>query len=95
MLSFVPDTLADAAVSTKVLLMLTHVVAAAIVIPHRRPSSGPRCGMNATYRFDVFASLDGFAPPAATGPATGASRAARPPTRPSTPRASVLRTERR
>ncbi|MCO1656436.1 DUF6069 family protein [Pseudonocardia humida] len=32
-LSFVPDVLADAAVSTKVLLMLTHVVAAAIVIP--------------------------------------------------------------
>jgi hypothetical protein len=32
-LSFVPDVLADAAVATKVLLMLTHVVAAAIVIP--------------------------------------------------------------
>jgi hypothetical protein len=32
-LSFVPDLLADAAVSTKVLLMVTHVVAAAIVIP--------------------------------------------------------------
>jgi hypothetical protein len=32
-LSFVPDVLADAAVSTKVLLMVTHVVAAAIVIP--------------------------------------------------------------
>ena len=32
-LSFVPDVLADAATSTKVLLMLTHVVAAAIVIP--------------------------------------------------------------
>jgi Family of unknown function (DUF6069) len=32
-LSFVPDLLADAAVATKVLLMLTHVVAAAIVIP--------------------------------------------------------------
>ena len=32
-LSFVPDALADAAVSTKGLLMLTHVVAAAIVIP--------------------------------------------------------------
>ena len=32
-LSFVPDLLADAAVSTKGLLMLTHVVAAAIVIP--------------------------------------------------------------
>jgi hypothetical protein len=32
-LSFVPDLLADAAGSTKVLLMLTHVVAAAIVIP--------------------------------------------------------------
>lgn len=32
-LSFVPDVLADAAASTKVLLMVTHVVAAAIVIP--------------------------------------------------------------
>lgn len=32
-LSFVPDVLADAAVSTKLLLMVTHVVAAAIVIP--------------------------------------------------------------
>ena len=32
-LSFVPDLLVDAAVATKVLLMLTHVVAAAIVIP--------------------------------------------------------------
>jgi hypothetical protein len=32
-LSFVPDVLADATVSTKILLMLTHVVAAAIVIP--------------------------------------------------------------
>lgn len=32
-LSFVPDLLADAAVATKLLLMLTHVVAAAIVIP--------------------------------------------------------------
>jgi hypothetical protein len=33
MLSFVPDVLADAAVATKALLMLTHVVAAVIVIP--------------------------------------------------------------
>ncbi|HEY2192898.1 MAG TPA: DUF6069 family protein [Actinomycetospora sp.] len=32
-LSFVPDLLVDAAVTTKMLLMLTHVVAAAIVIP--------------------------------------------------------------
>ncbi|MBC3189939.1 hypothetical protein H7X46_02535 [Pseudonocardia sp. C8] len=32
-LSFVPDVIADAAVATKVFLMLTHVVAAAIVIP--------------------------------------------------------------
>jgi hypothetical protein len=32
-LSFVPDLMADAAVTTKVLLMVTHVVAAAIVIP--------------------------------------------------------------
>jgi hypothetical protein len=32
-LSLVPDVLADAAVATKVLLMLAHVVAAAIVIP--------------------------------------------------------------
>ena len=32
-LSFVPDVLADAAVETKLVLMLTHVVAAAIVIP--------------------------------------------------------------
>ena len=32
-LSFVPDLLAEAAGATKVLLMLTHVVAAAIVIP--------------------------------------------------------------
>lgn len=32
-LSLVPDALADATVSTKVLLMLTHVVAAAIVVP--------------------------------------------------------------
>ena len=32
-LSLVPDVLADASVTTKVLLMLTHVVAAAIVIP--------------------------------------------------------------
>ena len=32
-LSFVPDVLADATSGTKVLLMLTHVVAAAIVIP--------------------------------------------------------------
>jgi uncharacterized membrane protein len=32
-LSLVPDLLADAATSTKVLLMVTHLVAAAIVIP--------------------------------------------------------------
>ena len=32
-LSFVPDVLADAQASTKLTLMLTHVVAAAIVIP--------------------------------------------------------------
>ncbi|TQM14188.1 DUF6069 family protein [Pseudonocardia kunmingensis] len=32
-LSFVPDVLADATVTTKVFLMVTHVVAAAIVIP--------------------------------------------------------------
>ena len=32
-LSFVPDLLADAAVSTKLLLMGTHVLAAAVVIP--------------------------------------------------------------
>ena len=32
-LSLVPDVLADADTSTKALLMLTHVVAAAIVIP--------------------------------------------------------------
>ncbi len=32
-LSFVPDLLVDAAGSTKALLMLTHVLAAAIVIP--------------------------------------------------------------
>jgi hypothetical protein len=32
-LSLVPDAIADAAVSTKGLLMLTHLVAAAIVIP--------------------------------------------------------------
>jgi hypothetical protein len=32
-LSLVPDVLADATLATKVLLMLTHVVAAAIVIP--------------------------------------------------------------
>lgn len=32
-LSLVPDVLADATLGTKVLLMLTHVVAAAIVIP--------------------------------------------------------------
>ncbi|WP_307795906.1 DUF6069 family protein [Amycolatopsis sp. 195334CR] len=32
-LSLVPDVLADASVATKALLMLTHVVAAAIVIP--------------------------------------------------------------
>ncbi|MDD7942782.1 DUF6069 family protein [Actinomycetospora lutea] len=32
-LSLVPDVVADASVTTKVLLMLTHVVAAAIVIP--------------------------------------------------------------
>jgi hypothetical protein len=32
-LSFVPDLLADAAAATKVLPMLAHVVAAAIVIP--------------------------------------------------------------
>jgi hypothetical protein len=32
-LSFVPDALADAAGSTKALLVLTHVVAAAIVVP--------------------------------------------------------------
>jgi hypothetical protein len=31
--SFLPDVLADAAASTKVTLVLTHVVAAAIVIP--------------------------------------------------------------
>jgi len=31
--SFVPDAIADAALSTKALLMLTHVVAALIVIP--------------------------------------------------------------
>lgn len=32
-LSFVPDVLADATITTKALLILTHVVAAAIVIP--------------------------------------------------------------
>lgn len=32
-LSFVPDVLVDATVATKALLILTHVVAAAIVIP--------------------------------------------------------------
>jgi hypothetical protein len=32
-LSLVPDVLADASAATKMLLMLTHVVAAAIVIP--------------------------------------------------------------
>jgi hypothetical protein len=32
-LSFVPDLLADAAVGTKALLIVTHIVAAAIVIP--------------------------------------------------------------
>jgi hypothetical protein len=32
-LSFVPDVLADAAVSTKLLLITTHLVAAAVVIP--------------------------------------------------------------
>jgi hypothetical protein len=32
-LSLVPDVLADASTATKALLMLTHVVAAAIVIP--------------------------------------------------------------
>ncbi|MEJ2887687.1 DUF6069 family protein [Actinomycetospora aeridis] len=32
-LSLVPDVLADASVTTKVVLMLTHVVAAAIVVP--------------------------------------------------------------
>jgi hypothetical protein len=32
-LSLVPDVLADASATTKMLLMLTHVVAAAIVIP--------------------------------------------------------------
>jgi hypothetical protein len=32
-LSLVPDVLADASAATKVLLMLTHVVAAAIAIP--------------------------------------------------------------
>lgn len=32
-LSFVPDLLVDAAASTKVLLIVTHIVAAAIVIP--------------------------------------------------------------
>jgi len=32
-ISFVPDVLADASVSTKVALVLSHVIAAAIVIP--------------------------------------------------------------
>jgi hypothetical protein len=32
-LSFVPDVMADAAVSTKLLLVTTHLVAAAVVIP--------------------------------------------------------------
>ncbi|MDI1464772.1 DUF6069 family protein [Catellatospora sp. KI3] len=32
-LSLVPDVVADAAVSTRALLMLTHLVAAAIVVP--------------------------------------------------------------
>jgi Family of unknown function (DUF6069) len=32
-LSFVPDVLADAALSTKLLLMTTHLVAAAVVVP--------------------------------------------------------------
>lgn len=32
-ISFVPDLLADATVATKLLLMTTHVVAAAVVIP--------------------------------------------------------------
>jgi hypothetical protein len=33
LVSFVPDVLADAAISTRLVLMLTHVIAAAIVIP--------------------------------------------------------------
>jgi hypothetical protein len=33
LVSFAPDVLADAAVSTRLVLMLTHVIAAAIVIP--------------------------------------------------------------
>ena len=32
-ISFVPDALADASASTKVALVLSHIVAAAIVIP--------------------------------------------------------------
>ena len=32
-LSLVPDAIADAATATKALLMVTHLVAAAIVIP--------------------------------------------------------------
>ena len=32
-LSFVPDVLVDATVATKALLILTHVVAATIVVP--------------------------------------------------------------
>lgn len=45
-LSFVPDLLADAATQTKITLMSTHVIAAAIVIPavatrlSRRPVGG-------------------------------------------------------
>jgi purine-cytosine permease-like protein len=33
LLSFIPDVMADAAVQTKLVLMLTHLVAASIVIP--------------------------------------------------------------
>ncbi|WP_433288972.1 DUF6069 family protein [Micromonospora sp. CA-244673] len=42
-LSLVPDVIADAGTTTKVLLMLTHLVAAAIVIPAvaRRLPAGP------------------------------------------------------
>jgi hypothetical protein len=32
-LSLVPDVIADASIATRIVLMLTHVVAAAIVIP--------------------------------------------------------------
>ena len=44
-------------------------------VPTHRSSALEENDLTATYTFDVFSSLDGYGRPAATGAATGASKA--------------------